>query len=210
MDCPRAPCHPEVSCRAGAGDEHPLPQRRSAGRCRFWRLCRDRHRDLGVSSASGPALRRPIVARRRVRRCRSNRPRPDAGEKHRAAPADPKITKLFHFARFDVAVLFKTFGVMAAPIHCTKIASKLARTYTDRHGLKDLARELLGVELSNSSNPPIGATRRSRRRSFPMRRPTSSICMPCASASTRCSSARTASRSPPPVSSLCRHGRVST
>ncbi|MGH6800352.1 MAG: ribonuclease D, partial [Methylocella sp.] len=62
--------------------------------------------------------------------------------------ADPKVTKLFHFARFDVAVLFKTFGVMAAPIYCTKIASKLARTYTDRHGLKDLARELLSVELS--------------------------------------------------------------
>jgi ribonuclease D len=62
--------------------------------------------------------------------------------------ADPNVTKLFHFARFDVAVLFKTFGVMAAPIYCTKIASKLARTYTDRHGLKDLARELLGIELS--------------------------------------------------------------
>ncbi|MCI0600669.1 MAG: ribonuclease D [Beijerinckiaceae bacterium] len=62
--------------------------------------------------------------------------------------ADPKITKLFHFARFDVAVLFKTFGVMAAPVYCTKIASKLARTYADRHGLKDLVRELLGIELS--------------------------------------------------------------
>lgn len=62
--------------------------------------------------------------------------------------ADPKVTKLFHFARFDVAILCKTFGVMASPIYCTKIASKLARTYTDRHGLKDLARELLGVELS--------------------------------------------------------------
>ena len=62
--------------------------------------------------------------------------------------ADPKVTKLFHFARFDVAVLFKTFGIMAAPVYCTKIASKLARTYTDRHGLKDLTRELLGVELS--------------------------------------------------------------
>jgi ribonuclease D len=62
--------------------------------------------------------------------------------------ADPKVTKLFHFARFDVAVLFKTFGIMAAPIYCTKIASKLVRTYTDRHGLKDLARELLGAELS--------------------------------------------------------------
>ncbi|HXW72607.1 MAG TPA: ribonuclease H-like domain-containing protein [Methylocella sp.] len=62
--------------------------------------------------------------------------------------ADPAVTKLFHFARFDIAVLHKTFGVMAAPLYCTKIASKLARTYTDRHGLKDLARELLGLEIS--------------------------------------------------------------
>ena len=61
---------------------------------------------------------------------------------------DPAVTKLFHFARFDVAVLFKTFGAMAEPIYCTKIASKLARTYTDRHGLKDLVRELLGLEIS--------------------------------------------------------------
>ncbi|ACK49136.1 3'-5' exonuclease [Methylocella silvestris BL2] len=62
--------------------------------------------------------------------------------------ADPAVEKLFHFARFDIAVLYKTFGVMTGPIYCTKIASKLARTYTDRHGLKDLARELLGIELS--------------------------------------------------------------
>jgi ribonuclease D len=62
--------------------------------------------------------------------------------------AAPQITKLFHYARFDLAILFHTFGVMAGPVYCTKIASKLARTYTDRHGLKDLARELLGVELS--------------------------------------------------------------
>jgi ribonuclease D len=62
--------------------------------------------------------------------------------------ADPGITKLFHFARFDLAILFKTFGVMPAPVYCTKVASKLARTYTDRHGLKDLTRELLGIELS--------------------------------------------------------------
>ena len=61
---------------------------------------------------------------------------------------DPAVTKLFHFARFDVAVLYKTFGAMAAPVYCTKIASKLARTYTDRHGLKDLVRELLGQEIS--------------------------------------------------------------
>jgi ribonuclease D len=62
--------------------------------------------------------------------------------------ADRAVTKLFHFARFDIAILYKTFGVMAEPIYCTKIASKLARTYTDRHGLKDLVRELLAVELS--------------------------------------------------------------
>ncbi|ACI91601.1 3'-5' exonuclease [Afipia carboxidovorans OM5] len=62
--------------------------------------------------------------------------------------ADPMVTKLFHFARFDIAVLEHAFGVMTQPIYCTKIASKLVRTYTDRHGLKDLVRELLGVEIS--------------------------------------------------------------
>ena len=61
---------------------------------------------------------------------------------------DPAVTKIFHYARFDIAVLYKAFGTMAGPIYCTKIASKLTRTYTDRHGLKDLVRELLGVELS--------------------------------------------------------------
>jgi ribonuclease D len=62
--------------------------------------------------------------------------------------ADPSVTKLFHFARFDVAVLYNTFGVMAEPLYCTKIASRLARTYTDRHGLKDLVKELLDIDLS--------------------------------------------------------------
>ena len=61
---------------------------------------------------------------------------------------DPAIPKLFHFARFDLAVLFRTFGVMPAPVYCTKIASRLTRTYTDKHGLKDLVRDLLGVDLS--------------------------------------------------------------
>jgi ribonuclease D len=62
--------------------------------------------------------------------------------------ADPKILKLFHFARFDVAVMKAYLGVETAPVYCTKIASKLVRTYTDRHGLKDLCRELLEVSLS--------------------------------------------------------------
>lgn len=65
--------------------------------------------------------------------------------------ADPARLKLFHFARFDLAVMLARLGVRAAPCYCTKIASKLARTYTDRHGLKDVARELLGVELSKES-----------------------------------------------------------
>ncbi|MGD9541718.1 ribonuclease D [Methylocystis sp.] len=62
--------------------------------------------------------------------------------------ADPAVLKLFHFARFDIAILAKTFGFIPAPVYCTKIASKLTRTYTDRHGLKDLVRELVGVEIS--------------------------------------------------------------
>jgi len=66
----------------------------------------------------------------------------------KALLTDPNVTKLFHFARFDMAMLRKALGVVTAPVYCTKIASKLARTYTDRHGLKDLCRELLGVDLS--------------------------------------------------------------
>jgi ribonuclease D len=66
----------------------------------------------------------------------------------KALLGNPAVTKIFHYARFDVAVLFKTLGVMPQPIYCTKIASRLGRTYTDRHGLKDLVRELLNIDLS--------------------------------------------------------------
>ena len=62
--------------------------------------------------------------------------------------ADPNVLKLYHFARFDLASLFHAFGVMPAPAYCTKIASRLTRTYTDRHGLKELVKELVGVDLS--------------------------------------------------------------
>lgn len=61
--------------------------------------------------------------------------------------ADPSVLKIFHFARFDIAVMSQYLGVETTPVYCTKIASKLVRTYTDRHGLKELARELLGVEM---------------------------------------------------------------
>lgn len=66
----------------------------------------------------------------------------------KALLADPKTLKIFHFARFDLAVLEKYLGVQPTPFYCTKIASKLVRTYTDRHGLKDLCAELIGIELS--------------------------------------------------------------
>jgi len=62
--------------------------------------------------------------------------------------ADPAVLKIFHFARFDLAAIRHYLGVTCAPVYCTKIAAKLTRTFTDRHGLKDLCRELLGIELS--------------------------------------------------------------
>jgi ribonuclease D len=65
-----------------------------------------------------------------------------------AVLADPAVSKIFHYARFDIAALQQAFGIVTAPVYCTKIASKLVRTYTDRHGLKDLSRELLSVDMS--------------------------------------------------------------
>lgn len=62
--------------------------------------------------------------------------------------ADPNVLKLFHFGRFDIAAMYHAFGALAAPVYCTKIASKLVRTYTDRHGLKNLLQELVGVDIS--------------------------------------------------------------
>jgi ribonuclease D len=66
----------------------------------------------------------------------------------KAVLADPERLKLYHFARFDLAAIRHYLGVMAAPVYCTKIASRLVRTYTDRHGLKELVRELIGVDIS--------------------------------------------------------------
>jgi ribonuclease D len=61
---------------------------------------------------------------------------------------DQSVVKIFHFARFDLGALFHAFGVMPTPVYCTKIASRLTRTYTDKHGLKDLVRDVLGIDLS--------------------------------------------------------------
>ena len=63
---------------------------------------------------------------------------------------DPAVTKLFHYGRFDIAMFWLHLGVVTAPVYCTKIASKLARTYTDRHGLKDVTKELIGIDLSKA------------------------------------------------------------
>ena len=63
---------------------------------------------------------------------------------------DPKVLKIFHFGRFDIAMFILHLGVVTAPVYCTKIASKLARTYTDRHGLKDVTKELLNIDLSKA------------------------------------------------------------
>jgi ribonuclease D len=68
----------------------------------------------------------------------------------KALLTDPKVVKLFHYARYDIAMMQRWMGVQCAPVWCTKIASRLARTYTDRHGLKDVAREVAGVELSKA------------------------------------------------------------
>jgi ribonuclease D len=66
----------------------------------------------------------------------------------RALLCDPAVLKIFHFGRFDIAMLRQHLGVLAAPVYCTKIASKLVRTFTDRHGLKDLCKEVLGIDIS--------------------------------------------------------------
>lgn len=66
----------------------------------------------------------------------------------RALLSDPSVTKIFHYARFDLAVIRHYLGVWATPVYCTKIASRLTRTFTDRHGLKDLCRELLNIDIS--------------------------------------------------------------
>lgn len=68
----------------------------------------------------------------------------------KALLTDPKVLKIFHFARFDVVMMKRWMGITCAPIWCTKIASRLARTYTDRHGLKDVAREVAGIDMSKA------------------------------------------------------------
>ena len=97
------------------------------------------------------------------------------------------MLKLFHFGRFDMATLCNAFGVMPAPVYCTKIASKLARTYTDRHGLKDLTRELLGVEISKQQQSSDWGAETLSEAQLAYAASDVLFCMLCAKSSTRCS-----------------------
>ncbi len=108
-----------------------------------------RHRDARSQSrrATGSVwcnCRRATAARISCSSRATNIRRPTSS----ACSTDPSVLKLFHFARFDLATLRRYLGVMAAPVYCTRTASKLARTYTDKHGLKDLVKELLDIDLS--------------------------------------------------------------
>ena len=86
-----------------------------------------------------------------------------AAPRLKALLADTNVLKIFHFGRFDIAVLRQALGVTAGPVYCTKIASKLTRTYTDKHGLKDLCKEMLGIEISKQQqSSDWGATQLSK------------------------------------------------
>ena len=98
------------------------------------------------------------------RRCRADPEGPHDAPNLKALLANPKIIKIFHFARFDLAALYNAFGVMPQPVYCTKIASRLIRTYTDRHGLKDLVREVLNVDLSKQQQSSDWGVRRASAR----------------------------------------------
>src|SRR3569623_846138 len=105
---------------------------------------------------------------------------------------DPNRTKIFHYARFDMAVLKHRFGVVTGPVWCTKIASKLARTYTDRHGLKDLARELINVDMNKQQHTSCCAARDGS--NWP--KPASASCPPVSSSICWAGTKRTSSRIP--------------
>jgi ribonuclease D len=95
----------------------------------------------------------------------------------KAVLTDPERLKLYHFARFDLASIKAYLGVIAAPVYCTKTASRLIRTYTDRHGLKELVKELAGQEISKQQHPRTGEPPSSATRKRTMPRPTSATSM---------------------------------
>ena len=129
-------------------NDHPPASRRSARSPRYKGAVAIDTETMGLEPHARPALRGAALARRRLGRCGADRGGADARPISRRCWPTRRPLKIFHFARFDIGVLFNAFGVMPAPVYCTKIASRLTRTYTDKHGLKDLVREVLGVDLS--------------------------------------------------------------
>jgi hypothetical protein len=116
------------------------------------------------------------------------------------------VLKIFHFGRFDIAALLNAFGVRAAPVYCTKIASKLCRTYTDRHGLKYLIEEMLGIDISKQQQMSDWGAETLTEAQLPMPRRTCCTCTGSRPSSTAGSRARAAPRSPRPASASCRRG----
>ena len=110
---------------------------------------RGRHRSHGPGPGPRPAMPGAIVRRQGRRASRPLRRGSDYSAPNlKALLGDPDRLKLYHFARFDVGIISAYLGIMAAPLYCTRTASRLVRTYTDRHGLKDLVKELLGIDMS--------------------------------------------------------------
>ena len=121
----------------------------------------------------------------------------------KALLGDPNRLKLYHFARFDVGIMQAYLGIMAAPLYCTRTASRLVRTYTDRHGLKDLVKELLGIEISKQQQTSDWGAASSATRSANMPRATSATSTRSRRSSTSGWRARTGSSSPRPASISC-------
>ena len=124
--------------------------------------------------------------------------------------ADAKLLKIFHFARFDLGMLYKAFGVMPEPVYCTKIASRLARTYTDKHGLKDLVREVLGQDLSKQQQSSDWGAAELTEAQVSYAAADVTICTRSGTSSMPCWRARAAKSWPRPASASCRSGCGST
>ena len=171
---------------------------------------RDRHRDDGAQPATRPAVPGAALGAATATPIWCSSPpaattRPTCG----GCWPIPTVAKLFHFGRFDIAMLRHYLGVLAQPVYCTKIASKLVRTFTDRHGLKDLCKDLLGVELSKQQqSSDWGAANADRRAAAlcRLRRPASARAAPPAR---RDAGARRPRPTwPGPASTSCRTARL--
>ncbi len=122
----------------------------------------------------------------------------------RALLSDPQVLKLFHFARFDLAMIQRHFGIVCSPVYCTKLASKLVRTNTDRHGLKDLCRELVGIDLSKQQQTSDWGAPELSEEQVAYAASDVLYLTRCGPSSTICSTAKAAAPWPRPASASCR------